>query len=455
MRNNVVLSFFNYFTSSVLLRLISLISVPILLSIISKNDYGMIILLQSYVGVCSVLLSLNIGSSSARYIYENFDDTNFFIFNSLKLLIFIYLFLSFILIIFYEIIRPSFKFDLFVYILLAGLLKALVSMLLNNLIAISKSRIFSVLLLFEGLGTIFIMLGFSFYFPKYIIYSSLWSIIFLDSIIVVYIIYNFFCFFSFENIPKNHLSYIARFSFPQLPNAISGLIVENVAKVIIGNSNKLALVGDFHIFTQIVSVVPQFMGAIRNTLIPKYYENIENEVYIKKGFWIYFISLFLIGFVVIIFSPLAIQFFFPQCEFDMGVILLLVYSAIFYENIILFNVFLEIDKKTGLISFITISNGVLLILLSNFLYDLYDYEGIVFALPLSYTITLVVVSFLMKKIRLHKEIIIPFFVYVNYVFLLILVIIFYLLRFDSNTVTFASAFFLLINIFYSKKYICG
>ena len=131
MKNNLILSFLNYFTSSVLLRIISLISVPILLSIISKNDYGMIILLQSYVGLSSVLLSLNIGSSSSRYIYEKFNDTNFFIFNSIKLLVLTYLILSFVLIFLYEFIKPNFKFNLFILILIAGLFKALVTMLLK------------------------------------------------------------------------------------------------------------------------------------------------------------------------------------------------------------------------------------------------------------------------------------------------------------------------------------
>lgn len=455
MKNNLILSFLNYFTSSVLLRIISLISVPILLSIISKNDYGMIILLQSYVGLCSVLLSLNIGSSSSRYIYEKFYDTKFFIFNTIKLLVITYLILSFVLIFLYEFIKPNFKFNLFILILIAGLFKALVTMLLNNLIAISESKTFSSLLFVEGIGTILMMLGISFYLPKYIIFSPLFSIIFFDSIILFYIIYKFFNYFSFDKIPNNHLKYIAKFSFPQLPNAISGIIVENVAKVILGNSSNISLVGEFHIFTQLVSVVPQFMGAIRNTLIPNYYKNIGDDVYVKKGFSIYFISLFLVGFCVIIFSPLVINLFFPQYKLNIGFILLLVYSAFLYENIILYNVFLEVDKKTAIISIITITNGVLLIFLSNFFYNRYAYNGIVFALPLAYTITLSVVSLLLNNFRLNIKIFIPEFVYVNYLLILLLIVITFLIDLELYKIILVSGIMILLNLFYLRKHIYG
>lgn len=61
---------FNYLLGSTLTKAIGLISIPIFTRLLTTTDYGILAVVNSYVGMCGILFSLNSHTSVGRYYFE-------------------------------------------------------------------------------------------------------------------------------------------------------------------------------------------------------------------------------------------------------------------------------------------------------------------------------------------------------------------------------------------------
>ena len=60
----------NYFSADVATKAIGFISIPIFTRLFTQEDYGIVAVFSSYVGIMTVILSLNSYTAVSRYYYE-------------------------------------------------------------------------------------------------------------------------------------------------------------------------------------------------------------------------------------------------------------------------------------------------------------------------------------------------------------------------------------------------
>ncbi len=61
----------NYFISGVAIKALGFISIPIFTCFFTQEDYGIVAFFTSYVGIITVILSLNSYTAVSRYYYKN------------------------------------------------------------------------------------------------------------------------------------------------------------------------------------------------------------------------------------------------------------------------------------------------------------------------------------------------------------------------------------------------
>jgi len=69
----------NYFSADIAVKALSFISIPIFTRLFTQEDYGIVAVFSSYVGIMTVILSLNSYTAVSRYYYEKTDDFDEFI----------------------------------------------------------------------------------------------------------------------------------------------------------------------------------------------------------------------------------------------------------------------------------------------------------------------------------------------------------------------------------------
>ncbi len=76
----------NYFSADIAINAMALISIPIFTRLFTQADYGIVAVFSSYVGIMTVILSLNSYTAVSRYYYEKTDDFDEFIGTTLILI---------------------------------------------------------------------------------------------------------------------------------------------------------------------------------------------------------------------------------------------------------------------------------------------------------------------------------------------------------------------------------
>ena len=64
----------NYFSANIATKAIGFISIPIFTRLFTQEDYGIVAVFTSYIGIMTVILSLNSYTAVGRYYYEKTDD---------------------------------------------------------------------------------------------------------------------------------------------------------------------------------------------------------------------------------------------------------------------------------------------------------------------------------------------------------------------------------------------
>ena len=69
----------NYFSADVSTKSLGFISIPIFARLFTQEGYGIVAVFTSYVGIMTVILSLNSYTAVGRYYYEKTDDFGEFV----------------------------------------------------------------------------------------------------------------------------------------------------------------------------------------------------------------------------------------------------------------------------------------------------------------------------------------------------------------------------------------
>lgn len=366
----IISDFIKYLSAGIILRIVNIIILPILFIFISSNQYGDSILTLSYISFLSPFITLNFGSGALRLIYS-FDTTQDKL-NKLKEIIFLVsctvICLSIVLGIISAFTIPIVLTYSPIWLILAASTKAIVNFLLNILVALERSKAFSIFLIIQGIGAIFVALIYAIFSPNHFSIHPIVSSLTVDGIILIILFKNLNLFNTNKLPTRKDIKYIIRYSLLHLPNMLSGVIVENIMKLVLGHRVNSNSVGIYHIYIQLQSISGQLMGSVRNSLVPEYYRIAKNENKLSNWISLYFSMNVAIHILTLIVSPIIFYFFFKEYNYVFELSTLVLTSGFLIEIMNYFKINYEIELKPHLGSIVSIFQGILLaVLVSTFI----------------------------------------------------------------------------------------
>jgi len=395
----------NYFFSDIATKALGFISIPIFTRLFSQEDYGIVAVFTSYVGIMTIILSLSSYTAVSRYYYEKTDDfdeflgTNF-IFTGLIFSIAILLY-----ILFYQQIKNLIKLPglLPTYLLFLCSFSIINSIYMQILIPQKKSKEYAIINILNGyIGfVIAVLLVYLLKENRYL--GKIWANLLIGFVFSIYFLVNLSKYFKLSFKIK-YIKYIVSYSFPLIPYFLSGIILAQFDRIMIYNIIDAKSTGLYSLGYNIGMSLLIIIGAMQKARAPFIYQYLDNKKYdsldslMVKTFSIVLICAFgLILFAKEIIIVLADKKFHE----GLSVIPFVVTGYIFYEMSSIVGMFIRYTKKTIFQSITVLFAGALNIILNKIFIPKYGYIAGAYTTTISYFVmfllTFIVVKYFLKK----------------------------------------------------------
>jgi len=270
----------NYFSADVAVKALGFISIPIFTRLFTQEDYGIVAVFSSYVGIMTVVLSLNSYTAVSRYYYEKTDDFNEFIGTTLIFVGIVFCLTISIYILFNDKITNLMKLPkpLPIYLIFACLFTIIYRIYYQILVPQRRSKeaaIISVLKGYIGFG-VAVLLVCLLNESRYL--GRIWSTLLVGLIFSIYFItkifkYSKLCF------RTKHIKYILNYSVPLIPYALSGIILAQFDRVMINNIINTASAGLYSLGYNIGMLLLIVIGSTQTALMPDFFKFIDDKEY--------------------------------------------------------------------------------------------------------------------------------------------------------------------------------
>ncbi|GAI74048.1 unnamed protein product, partial [marine sediment metagenome] len=272
----------NYFFSSILMQALSLISVPIFSRLLTKSDYGILAVYNSYIGILVVIISLNVHSSISRYYYEAKDDFCEFVGTSINLLVLILCIILPIYFIFYHKIVNIMKLPngLNLYLIFSCIFMIINIIFLQIFIPQKKSKEISIIEILRKYSIFGISITFIYFLQKDRYLGAIWGNILVQFIFSIYLIMKIYKYYKFSFNGK-FIKYILRFSIPLIPYNLNAIILAQFDRIMINYYINSASTGIYSLGYTIGSLVLFPLGAIQRAILPDFYKLRNNKEFIR------------------------------------------------------------------------------------------------------------------------------------------------------------------------------
>lgn len=196
---------------------------------------------------------------------------------------------------------------------------------------------------------------------------------------------------------RDNFKHIISYGFPLIPHTISGVVIMYSDKLIITNEIGISQNGIYTVAFQMGMIIGLIQNSFNQAWVPWLYKALEKDsLIVKKNIvkysYLYFAALIAIFFIAWLCSP--ILFYFIDSSFDTGMdIFVLIALAFVFNGMYKMMVnFLFYSEKTMIISLITISLGILNILLNYYLIPIYGIKGPAIATCITFMIQFLLTS---------------------------------------------------------------
>lgn len=380
----------NYFLATIILKASLLITIPLFTRYLTLEEYGIVSLFNSYLGIIIIVCPLYLYSSVGRYYYEKKPDFNAFVGTSIILSIATFL-ISTILILAKNLNFLSFsiKETILVYLLfIIAPFKIVSGIYFQIIIPERNSELVAKLQILEGYLNIIFSVCFVLFLPYKKYYGPIYGIMISSLIIFLYAIYQYKKIIIF-NVKSAHIKYIILFSLPQLPYALSGVILEQFGRIIIGNSKKTSDLGIYSLGFQIAIIYSYFTSAIRTAVLPDFYKYLASKEYDKlTNLFKKIIAISVIPAFTLNAFAKELIYLLADKKFNSSYIIVpfIVMGYVFFDLFYIYSPYLEYKKHTWVLSLIILTGGIANIFLSYLFVSNFGYVGAGYSFVLSYFI---------------------------------------------------------------------
>ena len=378
----------NYFFADIAIKAVGVISVPIFSRLLTQEDYGIVAVFDAYVGIFLIILSLNSHAAVGRYYYEKTKDFNEFVGTTLIFMGFIFAFIALFFISLSKQIAHIIQLPglLHIYLVIICLFGIICEMYIEILIPQKRSREIALIRTVRSFASVAtsILLVCLLKENKYL--GRVWASLIIGAIFSVYLMIKIrdYSRFSFR---RSHLSYIAHYSFPLVPYALSGIILAHFDRIMINSTLGTASAGLYSLGYNIGMLLLIVIASTRTALIPDFYRFLNSreynrlEILVRRVFSIVTIAalgLFLfameIGFI------LADEKFHP----GLSVVPIVVIGYVFFGMYSIYSWYVFYEKRTSYLSVVVFPAGVLNIVLNILFIPKYGYIAAAYTTVVSY-----------------------------------------------------------------------
>lgn len=359
-----------YLLSNILVAAIPFILLPFLTRYLTPDEYGQIAMFQVLIGALSALVGLSVHTLVGRKYYDDISKLELakFVGVSLQLVLIIGSALIFLMYYLKEIISDFLAIP--EHWLMFGIVTTVsIAVIQIRLILwqVSKAAVrygtFQVGQAFLNLViTVILVFVMTLGAEGRILAQAVAGIVFLLFAIIWLKIDGMISFLIWK--PK-YFKEIIRFGVPLIPHVAGIFLLVSIDRVIIAKELGLSAAGIYMVGIQVSMIFTIVFDAVNKAYVPWLYERLKLESRevkqkVVRISYIGFIICLFIGFVSFFISPLIIPFVVGEEYFDVENILgWLILGQIFSGMYMLMANYIFYSKKTGLLSLITITSGVI------------------------------------------------------------------------------------------------
>ncbi len=417
--------FSNYFSANAATKALGFISIPVLTRLLTPAEYGIYSVFLTYVGMFVIIMPLNAHSAISRYWYEEKDDFDRFLGTSILLALISFGVTSLVLIVFKKQLSAFMQIDeILLLLLIPFVILRLVGLIFNQVfIPQRKSKMIARYEVIKAYGGFALGVALIFLFQSHRYYGVIAGqliILFLVSLFMINKLKPYF----YAVLNKGHLKYILKYSMPRLPHALSGIILAQFDRIMIKGYNGSEDAGLYSLAYNIGMLLSVFIIALLQAWTPDFYKSMNNKDYktldadIHKAFRLMLLG----GMGLMLFGPDA-GLILAGKEFhaSLKIIPLIVTGYVFWGLWGFFSRSISYSYKTIWLSVVSLSAGMVNIILNAIYIPRYGYVAGAVTTVVSYILMAALGWFITKYIlKLH---VMPMF---RFAWLIILMVVFYL-----------------------------
>jgi O-antigen/teichoic acid export membrane protein len=397
----------NYLSADVATKSLGFISIPIFTRLFTQEDYGIVAIFASYVGIMTVILSLNSYTAVGRYYYEKTDDFGefvgtTFIFTGLILCISVIIY-----ILFYQQINNLIKLPglLSTYLIFTCLFAIIQSIYTQILVPQKKSKELAIINVLNGYIGFAIAVLFVYLLKENRYLGRIWATLLIGFIFSIYYIKKINKYLKF-NFKIEHIKYIANYSIPSIPHSLSGVILDQFDRIMINNIINTASAGLYSLGYNIGMLLLMVNGSILTAFVPDFIKFLDNKEYNRLD--VLMGKVFSIGTIAalgLVLFAREIVMVLVDVKFHeaLKVVPIVVIGYVFHEMYFMYGMYPGYKKKTIYTSIVTLSAGSLDVVLNAMFIPKYGYIAAAYTTLVSY-FAMFVMAWIMSKYILKQRV---------------------------------------------------
>ena len=368
----------HYISASVLVKGLSVISIPIMTRLLTPSDYGLLGVYSSFITIMIVFYGLGIRGAVSRYYYEKSDDFGSFIVTSTFLLICwgiffsIFIYINRVTIAGWMNLPPN----LITLGSITAFLGAIYQLVYAYLRASKQSSRVSKIVMIQAVGSLIVTISITSYLKDNRYLGSVYS----------KLLFNFFLFtfglyilkrIGSINIKKQHITYSLIFGIPMIFHLLSSYIMNNFDQVMINKMVGSTETGLYSFAYKVGMLFQLFATGMNQAWTPLFYQNLRDKKYdtidiIAKK---YSAIVGGVALLLVIFTPLLVKLLASAVySTALPIIPVIILGFIFQYFYFMYTGYAFYEKKTKSIAGITIISGLINIGLNYFLIPIFGYN---------------------------------------------------------------------------------
>ncbi len=378
----------NYFSANVATKAIAFISIPVFTRLLTEADYGIIEVFRSYLGLFAVIMSLNSYSAVGRYYYEKTDDFDKFLGSTLVFIALIFCVTVPLYLIFYRRISNVMQLPglLPVYLLFACFFMILLRVYQQVLIPQKRSKESAAINVTKGYATLAAAILLTWILKENRYLGQVWATLLTGLGFSAYFLIKLFKNVKLSFVP-GHIKYIAAYSFPLIPYALSGVILAQFDRIMINTTIDSASAGLYSLGYNVGMLLLIVVSSIQTAFMPDFFKFLDNKEYDRLNILsgklfsiIVAVALGLVFFAREIVYLLADEKFYPGLK----VVPVVVVGYVFYAMFMIYGSYIAYAKKTIFTSAVSLSAGMVNIILNLIFIPKYGFIAAAYTTVVSY-----------------------------------------------------------------------